>query len=106
MAYTVTVYIAYPGTPLKQGGTSDFGHMWYQLNDGNGNQKSYGFAPDENNHGQNAAPGQVYHDDNDTYLNTGTPIHARTIEITEAQYNAMKFFGDEPTKSGFINLTS
>ncbi len=28
--YTVTIYVAAPGTPLKQGGTSEAGHVYFK----------------------------------------------------------------------------
>lgn len=32
--YRVTVYVAAPGTPLREGGTSAAGHMYYSISDG------------------------------------------------------------------------
>lgn len=32
--YTVTIYVAAPGTPLAGGGTSAAGHVYYSVSDG------------------------------------------------------------------------
>ncbi|AAO29915.1 hypothetical protein D1605_011180 [Xylella fastidiosa subsp. fastidiosa] len=53
--YTVTINIAGRGTWLKNAGDnkpgqSAVGHMWYEISDGNGNNNSYGFAPDKTHH--------------------------------------------------------
>ena len=93
---TVTINIADRGTGLSQGGTSSVGHMWYELNDGKGNSASYGFAPIE--HGQWRGPGQVYNNDSSNYQDRA---YTRTIEISQAQYDAMKNFGENPEANGF-----
>jgi Ca2+-binding RTX toxin-like protein len=100
---TVTVHIAGPGTQLKNDGTgnpgtSSVGHMWYDLNDGSGNTASYGFAPVE--HGDPFGPGQRYDNDSSNYQ---TRDYSRTIEITQAQYDAMKNFGENPAANGFVD---
>ncbi len=88
----LTVNIANSGTSLAGGGTSAVGHMWYSLNDGQGGPDySYGFAPDEDHHGSPFAPGKVYATDNEDYQSR---YYSRTIEISQAQYDAMKEFGD------------
>ncbi|MET3449667.1 calcium-binding protein [Ralstonia sp. 1138] len=98
----VTVNIANAGTPLSDGNTSSVGHMWYSLDKGDGSQpSSYGFAPDENHHGQPFAPGQVYSNDNSNYTST---YYTRTVEISQAQYDAMKNFG-EATRIGMPDST-
>ena len=56
---TVTIYIAAPGATLAKGGTSSVGHMWYSLDDGQGNTPSYGFSPDIAHDGWPIAPGEV-----------------------------------------------
>lgn len=99
---TVTINIAARGTPLSDGGFSEFGHMWYSLNDGNGNTVSYGFSPiiDENPLNNPFGPGGVnVHGSDDSYYQERE--YSRTIEITQAQYNAMKDFGDNPASGGF-----
>lgn len=40
----IKIILSPMGTPLAEGGTSDFGHMYYQLVDDNGTSYSYGFA--------------------------------------------------------------
>ena len=46
MPYTVTIYVAAPGTPLASGGTSVAGHVYFVTSDGH-SQNSFGFAPIE-----------------------------------------------------------
>lgn len=87
----VTVHIASRGTPLAEGGESAVGHMWYELHDSNGNSSSYGFAPAV--HGEAFGPGKVYRNDTDNYLDRA---HMRTFEISQAQFDKMKDFGDDP----------
>lgn len=99
---SVTIHIAESGTDLKDPETgavidkSSVGHMWYTLNDGNGNITSYGFAPAK--HGQAIGTGKVYKSDDKVYANTA---YSKTIPITPEQYEKMKDFGNNPTKYGF-----
>ncbi|RRU04356.1 XVIPCD domain-containing protein [Stenotrophomonas sp. 278] len=93
--YTVTMFVAAPGTPLKSGGTSSAGHVYYVVSDGE-KKTSYGFAPSE--HGASSGPGKVYLEDLDNYLN---PLYQRKLEITESQFNKLKEFGENPEKHGF-----
>lgn len=93
--YTVTVYVAAPGTPLKSGGTSVAGHVYYSVSDGKDNQ-SFGFAPAE--HERTSGPGKVFHNDVDEYKD---PRYSRTMEITKEQYDKLREFGDAPAKQGF-----
>ena len=58
--YTVTIYVAAPGTPLKQGGTSEAGHVYFKTAHAK-LETSFGFAPIE--HGVIKGPGRVYNDD-------------------------------------------
>lgn len=96
MTYSVTIHIANRGTPLKKGGTSSVGHMWYEINDYKSKPKSYGFAPLE--HGKAFGKGHVYDDDSDNYLSTS---YSRTIEITKEQYERLKDFGEHSSKLWF-----
>jgi hypothetical protein len=85
---TVTINIAGRGTPTGDG-PSKVGHMWYSLNDGNGTSYSYGFSPvkDKNPFNDPWGPGDVnVHGPDDSYYKG--PEHSRTIEITQAQYDA------------------
>jgi len=94
--YTVTVYVAAPGTPLLVSkGTSAAGHLYYVTSDGQ-NSYSYGFAPIE--HGASSGPGKRFPDDNKDYQN---PLYARTMEISADQYNKLNRFGEKPDKFGF-----
>ncbi|MBU0484384.1 MAG: hypothetical protein KKB30_07720 [Proteobacteria bacterium] len=99
---TVTIKISERGTSLNNGDTSRVGHMWYSLDDGNGNTISYGFSPRVGATGISQAfgPGQVnaHGQDDDFYLSSESSV---TIDITQAQYDAMKNFGDNPTSAGF-----
>lgn len=99
--YTLTMYVAAPGTPLKAenpsatGGTSAAGHVYYVISDGE-KRTSYGFAPSE--HGASSGPGTVYPNDEKTYLD---PFYQRKLEITETQYEKLKEFGENPQLHGF-----
>jgi hypothetical protein len=104
--YTLTTYIAAPGTPIidpvtGQRSESLPGHMYYMVSDGV-NQNGYGFAPI--GHGRPIGPGSVSKYDFESYQD---PVYARTIEITENQYNSLKTFG-EAARNGqdtHFNLT-
>lgn len=88
MLYTVTIKIAAPGTELKGGETSMTGHMWYSISDGKNPAESYGFSPIKS--GYPWGKGQVTHDD-DHYNAT---YYQRTMEVSKAQYDKLKEFGD------------
>ncbi|MCG8275694.1 XVIPCD domain-containing protein [Stenotrophomonas sp. NLF4-10] len=93
--YTVTVFVAAPGTPLLAGGTSTAGHVYYTVAHGD-EQTSFGFAPVE--HGVMTGPGKIYHDDVDQYQK---PFYQRTMEISEEQYAQLTEFGAKPEEHGF-----
>jgi len=102
--YTVTIYTAYPGTPMNNDygvpkfedgkrETSSAGHMWLQIKKINKDNIetdniSYGFAPIET--GITGA-GKVTDKDTIHYEN---PYYSRTIEITKQQYDKIYEFGD------------
>jgi len=92
--YTVTIYAAAPGTPLKSSPNepSAAGHMWFSIKyikgDGSGKDKSYGFGPLETGI---RGPGHVITTDSEDYID---PYYARTMEITKQQYEKLKEFGD------------
>ena len=98
---TVTINIAGRGTPTSDG-SSKVGHMWYELKDGNGNSASYGFSPvaDNNPFNDPVGPGGVNVHGPDSSYYQGRE-YSRTIEITQAQYDSMKNFGENPAASGF-----
>lgn len=101
---TLTVHMASMGTPLANGKTSKFGHMWYTLDDGSGGSSlSYGFAPITAKSGWPIGPGQTFSDDNSQYLNTDPtkPIISNSIYITQAEYDALQDFGNHPAYYGF-----
>lgn len=93
--YAVTVYVAAPGTPLKNGGTSAAGHMYLAVTH-DGVTRSYGFAPRE--HGARSGPGAVTDKDVDEYQN---PFYARKMEISKEQYEKIIAYSTEPGKHGF-----
>ncbi|MDR3345793.1 MAG: calcium-binding protein, partial [Campylobacteraceae bacterium] len=99
--YTLTIKIAEGGTEhIDENGkatTSAAGHMWYSLSDGEGNKSSYGFASDE----AKAKPfgkGQWITTDDATYQDTYYTVQ---IPISEAEYKALKEFGEAPKAHGF-----
>lgn len=94
--YLLTMYVAAPGTPLKEGGTSLPGHLYYSICMHGSKSICYGFAPIR--HGEMIGPGKVYNNDDENYIN---PLYARTIEIKEYQYVSLKNFGDNPKAYNF-----
>lgn len=98
--YTVTLFLAAPGTPLNSGGTSPRGHMYFQASAGE-ETHSYGFAPPRLAAGALAVDSQaaeVAFDDADEHLN---PYYSRTLEISEEHYGCLRDFAEEPEEFGF-----
>ncbi|WP_313347930.1 XVIPCD domain-containing protein [Stenotrophomonas sp.] len=93
--YTLTVYVAAPGTPLVPGGTSAAGHMYLAVKH-DGLTQSFGFAPAK--HGASSGPGAVTNDDVSDYVK---PYYARTMEITKDQYEKILAYGGDAAKHGF-----
>lgn len=101
--YTVTVYAAAPGTPIRNlhdNGSADVaasapGHMYYGVSDGT-ESASWGFSPVE--HGSINGPGTVSEGDANIYQD---PVYARTMEISQGQYEKLKEFGRNPSRFGF-----
>jgi Ca2+-binding RTX toxin-like protein/uncharacterized membrane protein YGL010W len=94
---TMTVYIAERGTSLVSGGTSAAGHMWYSISsDGIAEQQSFGFG--SATHGIPGGVGRVFRDDIDNYESYA---YTKSIFITQAQYDALKSFGENPASRGF-----
>lgn len=93
--FTVSIFVAAPGTPFRDGGTSATGHMYYAISDGN-TKLSYGFAPEPS--GVISGPGSVSDKDVVRYLD---PVYVRSLEITQDQYEQLKGFGADPEKHGF-----
>jgi hypothetical protein len=94
--YSVTIYTAAPGTPLKSGGASDAGHMYYTTQMNHERSQSYGFGPIE--HGNVKGSGERKSTDFNDYLN---PRYSRTLEVTKEQYDELNKFGAHPEKYGF-----
>ena len=93
--YTLTLYIAAPGTPKTKGAPSISGHVYYSISDGEKSQ-GWGFAP--TGFPYVSAPGIVEDDELNIYQN---PYYKRTMEITKEQYEALKAFGKNPEQYGF-----
>ena len=93
--YTLTLYIAAPGTPKTKGAPSISGHVYYSISDGEKSQ-GWGFAP--TGFPYVSAPGIVEDDEFNIYQN---PCYKRTMEITKEQYEALKAFGKNPEQYGF-----
>lgn len=109
--YSVTVYAAYPGTPLnddngypetnKETGkreTSKAGHMWLQICLWQGDaleplaDNSYGFAPKG---GGIIGDGSVSRFDTKHYEN---PYYRRRLEITLTHYQQLQAYGESAVK--------
>ncbi|PHM30910.1 S8 family serine peptidase [Xenorhabdus szentirmaii] len=71
------------------------GHMWYVINDGNGNERSVGF---ESKEGVPFGAGKVTPYDDAAYQQTSYEV---TIALTEKQYKALNDFSDNPKSAGF-----
>lgn len=104
--YAVTIYAAAPGTPLRgdlgpgETDTSKMdrsvpGHVFYTTSDGF-DKESHGFGPAI--HGNINGPGTHLDDDVDQYVD---PFYARTMEISEEQYDKLNEFGHDPAAYGF-----
>ncbi|QHQ17228.1 hypothetical protein GMW39_16160 [Pectobacterium parmentieri] len=102
--YTVTIYTAYPGTPLNEDNglpkyekgkrkTSLAGHMWLQVKIYTKTSivieyHSYGFAPKKS-----GALGRGIVTKKDT-IHYEKPYYNRELEIAKQQYGKIKEFGD------------
>ena len=119
--YTLTIYVAAPGTPLfdidtgkpqldeetKQQKTSLPGHVFYGISeDGGRTIHSYGFAPPKDTEKYHwyhpNKPGDVQKGEHKEYRN---PVYERTMEITAEQYKALQKFGETPQNYGFNRST-
>lgn len=89
--YTVTVYLAAPGTPVagKDGTThsSSAGHAYFMVADGD-KKDGYGFSPIKTGI---TGPGHVVKGEFETYQN---PRFSYTLEITKDQYDKLKAYGE------------
>ncbi|MBD2814656.1 S8 family serine peptidase [Xenorhabdus sp. Flor] len=74
--------------------SSAAGHMWYSINDGNGNERSYGF---ESRYGEPWGEGRVTPFDNAAYQETSYEV---TIVLNEDQYNKLSRFSENPKEVG------
>ncbi|MEA9588683.1 XVIPCD domain-containing protein [Xanthomonas sp. WHRI 10064A] len=99
--YLLTIYLASPGTPLKEGGTSFTGHMYLETSHADIHE-SFGFAPSGRSRVQgrdsDEVPGEVSGKDVENYRD---PEYARTMEITREQYEKIREFSADPAKHGF-----
>lgn len=110
--YTLTIFVAAPGTPLLKDGqvqhqngklvTSDPGHIFYGISaDGGKTVQAYGFAPvsrDKLSLLSFDMRGNVQKNEHKVYQN---PVYARTMEITEQQFKTLESFGKSPQSYGF-----
>ena len=90
--YTVTLYVAAPGTPVQQPGADTIrnslaGHVYYSISDGQ-TERGYGFSPIQSGA---QGPGQVVANEHRVYQD---PAYSRTMQINESQYRALKDYGD------------
>ena len=94
--FTLTVYVAAPGTPIRQQdgalNPSLPGHAYYSISDGRLDQ-GFGFSPIE--HGKARGPGQVVRNEFQMYLE---PLYARTMEISRDQYEKLLEYGTRGTR--------
>ncbi|AWH24031.1 XVIPCD domain-containing protein [Stenotrophomonas sp. YAU14D1_LEIMI4_1] len=102
--YTLTIYLAAPGTPLKDGGSSLTGHMYVEIGQGD-NRVSYGLQPraagppvGEWDRRMGAVPAAVTKQDSEQYLQ---PHYSRTLEISKEQYEKIQEFAADPAAHGF-----
>lgn len=93
--FTLSIYLAVPGTPLKKGGSSAAGHMYFDVTQGK-EEFSYGFAPIA--HGVMFGAGEITSPESPNYIN---PHYTRTMEITQAQYEKLNVFAKNPGQFGF-----
>lgn len=104
--YTVTVFAAAPGTPLRgdlgpnETDTSRMersapGHVFYKTTDGV-NEKSFGFNPIK--HGDLNGPGERSLHDDVQYVD---PFYFRTMEISKEQFDKLNEFGEDAAAHGF-----
>ena len=93
--YTVTIYVAAPGTPMQDGKTSLAGHVYYTISAGH-EDLSFGFAPAT--HGASSGPGKVFEDDLERYQR---PLYSRTMEVSGEQHLKLLNFGKNPHLHGF-----
>lgn len=103
MAYTVTVYVALPGTPLLNppNTTSKAGHVWYKIADTATNTtKSYGF---QSVNGTPGGPGEVVDTDTKNYQK---PYYSRTLEISKDQYEQLKQYGEDGLQGNWNHFRS
>ncbi len=101
--YTVTIYTAAPGTPLVDvdtglipQGRSDVGHMYLETVHGT-DRKSAGWQVGDPVDGGGYL-GDVATDDAKRYVD---PYYARTLEITQEQFDKIREFTKTPQQFGF-----
>lgn len=101
--YTVTVYLAPPGT-LRQVGDAQIpstaGHMYYSISDGV-TTRGYGFSPKETGI---IGEGEIKLDEHDVYID---PAYALRLQVTREQYLKLRDYGESALdgKNPDFNLT-
>lgn len=93
MNYTVSIYVAAPGTKLADGTVSEVGHIWYEVSDGQ-KTNAFGFALTHDDNGMPFGKGKVNGHGSDTTFYTDY-VYKRTLEVTPYQYDKMLAFGKE-----------
>ena len=101
-AYILTVYVAAPGTPTvkpeqpsESRGTSLTGHMYLETSHG-ADVRSAGWQPGDRIPGGGYL-GDPVTTDTSTYV---APYYARTIEISEDQFNKIREYSANPVRYG------
>jgi len=95
---TITINIAAPGTSLADCSIAVGGHMWFELDDGQGqlaSMESFGWAPQGR-----SQRGQVTGEDSDSYQ---AKSYSKNIMISARQYQRMLAFARDPLSFGFAS---
>lgn len=90
--YILKIYVAAPGTPIQPSESDSprrslAGHVYYSVSDGV-EERGYGFSPIESG---TRGPGHVVRDE---YLSYRNPAYIRTMEISKAQFEALRTYGE------------
>ena len=95
---TITINTAAPGTSLADGSIAAGGHMWFELDDGQGqvaSMESFGWVP-QGRHQR----GHVTGNDSDNYQDKS---YSKSIMISARQYQSMLAFARDPLSYGFAS---
>ena len=92
--YTLTINIAKPGSPIRDGGSSTAGHIWYKIDSPIGSVE-YGIRKDGYNFP--AGFGGVSKEDSKHYLE----YTSLSLDISKEQAIALMDFGEHPKSYGY-----